>query len=93
MNVQTRNTGIWSVRPVKVDGYYSPLKVRDNYPSIVTYSDTKSGEPIGKVYREDSQWYLATCYREWVPFPVSAKYEGFLILSELHKIQKQGYST
>jgi hypothetical protein len=65
--------------------YRSPLRVLTQAPSFVTYVDALSGEKIGKVYQREGKWYLTATYTEWQTLEVFAKYEGFLLLSNLHK--------
>ena len=67
--------------------YISPLRIDENYPSLVHYVCSKTGDKVGRVYRtSDGRWYLSTKYVEnWGPLEVFAKYQGFLFLNELHK--------
>lgn len=66
--------------------YRSPLRVLTQAPSIVIYADALSNETIGKVYQKDGKWYVSTLYiGNGQPLEVFAKYEGFLLLSNLHK--------
>ena len=86
MKCQYLNTGRWYVEYGEPMDYVSPLMVRDNLPSLVTYINPDNGEFVGKVYRVKDTWYLATLYLDhWQPVEVFAKYEGFLLLYNLHK--------
>lgn len=70
--------------------HLSPLRICENYPSIVTYVKSKSGEPVGSVYKIADMWYLTTSYAGWFPIQVKAKYDGFLRLLKLHRAQNSG---
>ena len=86
MNVQYLSTGRWYVTYGEPMEYVSPLMVRDNLPSLVTYINPDNGDFVGKVYRVADKWYLASGYLDhWQPVEVFAKYEGFLLLYNLHK--------
>lgn len=90
MKVQYLSTGKWCVEYGDAMSYVSPLFIKDNLPSIVTYYDADTKEYVGKVYRVADSWYLASCYlKHWQPVEVFAKYEGFLLLYNLHKQNKQ----
>ena len=67
--------------------YQSALKVQENYPSVVTYVDTKTGKLIGRVYKcENGRWWLATVFKNNSrPFEVFTKIGGFLFLNELNR--------
>jgi len=66
--------------------YQSPLLITENFPSIVTYADSKTKCEVGRVYKsEDDRWYLSSVYlNNWSATEVFAKYKGFLFLSALH---------
>ena len=66
--------------------YQSSLRVMACYPSVVTYSDTRTGEFVGKVYKNDEgKWFLETVYLDsYSPVEVFTKYQGFLFLKKLH---------
>ncbi len=86
MNVQMLPTGKTFVEyGARVD-YQSPLWIISHDDSEVVYSDKPDGQPIARVYKKDSDWYLATAYlQHWQPVPTFSKYEGFLLLLNLHK--------
>ena len=66
--------------------YRSPLRVLTQAPSIVIYADALSNDMVGKVYQKDGKWYTSTLYiSNGQPLEVFTKYEGFLLLSNLHK--------
>ena len=66
--------------------YQSPLLITENFPSIVTYADSKTKCEVGRVYKsEDGRWYLSSVYlNNWSATEVFAKYKGFLFLNALH---------
>ena len=66
--------------------YQSPLRIAENFPSLVMYTDTETTREVGRVYKtDDGRWYLSTVYtNNWSPIEVFAKYEGFLLLNALH---------
>ena len=89
MKLQSLNSGNTVVEYGDPMPYQSPLRIDQCYPSVVTYSDSKTGEHVGKVYKDtEGRWYLRTRYiNSDIPFEVFTKYEGFLFLNKLHKNQ------
>ena len=89
MHVQPLNSGKTMVNYGKPVPYQSPLRIDQCYPSVVTYSDSKTGEHVGKVYKDaEGRWYLRTRYiNSDIPFEVFTKYDGFLFLNKLHRNQ------
>lgn len=87
MNVQELSSGKWSVAYGKVD-YQSPLWIVSQTPTEIVYSAEYQGQPIARVYKKDGEWYLATAFlKHWQPVPTFSKYEGFLLLLNLYKLQ------
>ncbi len=86
MNVQALPSGRWLVSYDKVN-YQSPILIDENLPSLVTYKCARTGNHIGKVYRNpDGRWWLATCFlNHWMPVEVFSKIEGFFLLNNLYK--------
>jgi hypothetical protein len=86
MTTRNYRLGKSALEPVP---YQSSLKVKieHNFPSIVTYADTKTGREVGRVYKcENGKWWLATVYKNnWRPFEVFTKYGGFLFLNRLNR--------
>lgn len=93
MDVQTLTNGRVIVNYGSPVEYQSPILIDENYPTIVTYKCAVTKHSIGKVYRtEDGRWWLATCFwNHWTPVEVFSKIEGFLLLNQLYKINKQNY--
>ena len=89
MILQLLSTGRWYVVYGDPVPYQSPLRIDQCYPSVVTYSDSKTGEYLGKVYKDtEGRWYLRTRYiNSDIPFEVFTKYGGFLFLNKLHRNQ------
>lgn len=89
MKLQSLSSGSIVVEYGDPVPYQSPLRIDQCYPSVVTYSDSKTGEYVGKVYKNtEEQWYLRTPYiNSDIPLEVFTKYNGFLFLNKLHKNQ------
>ena len=89
MILQLLSTGRWYVVYGDPVPYQSPLRIDQCYPSVVTYSDSKTGEHVGKVYKDtEGRWYLRTRYiNSDIPLEVFTKYGGFLFLNKLHRNQ------
>jgi hypothetical protein len=74
---------------VRVD-YQSPLWIVSSNDDEVIYAEKPGGGPIARVYKKDGTWYLTTAYlQHWQPVPTFSKYEGFLLLLNLHKQASQ----
>ena len=86
MNAQVLSSGRCAVQYGDPRPYTSPLRIHEQHPSVVLYKCSQTGHDVGRVYRtEDNRWYLATRYlNHWQPVEVFAKYEGFLLLNNLH---------
>ncbi len=71
--------------------YKSPLRIYENFPSLVVYKCSKTEAVVGKIYKTfEGKWFLATRYiGHWQPIEVFTKYQGFLFLNELHKQRTQ----
>jgi hypothetical protein len=70
--------------------YQSPLWITSSTETEIVYSTGPNEVPIGKVYRKDDEWYLATAYLgHWQPVPTFTKYEGFLLLLNLYKQNRE----
>lgn len=68
--------------------YKSPLRICENFPTLVVYKCSKTEALVGKVYKtSEGKWYLATRYLHWQPMEVFSKIGGFLFLLRLHKQQ------
>ena len=66
--------------------YQSPLEAVWQTPDEVVYHDARTGHFVGRVYAKDGTWFLSTVYfRHGQPIETMAKYEGFLLLLNLHK--------
>ena len=69
--------------------YQSPILVDENQPEFVTYLCAVTKQKIGRVYKTDGHWWLASCYWiHWTPVEVFSKIEGFFLLQTLHKQNK-----
>ena len=85
MNVQRLSTGKWYVRYDKV-GYQSPLWIVSYNETEIVYAERNEGTPVARVYKKEDEWYLATAYlNHWQPVPTFSRYEGFLLLLNIHK--------
>jgi len=89
MDVQDLPSGRKIIRYNRVE-YQSPLLIDENLPSLVTYKCARTGNHVGKVYRNpDGRWWLATCFlNHWMPIEVFSKIEGFLLLNQCYKQRK-----
>lgn len=86
MDVQNLLNGRVSVNYGEPVPYQSPLWIVSESKTEITYAAEYQGTPIAKIYLKDNEWYLATAYlRHWQPFQVFSKYEGYLLLLNLHK--------
>lgn len=67
--------------------YQSSLKVDECFPSIVTYQCARTGQDVGRVYKNSTgRWFLASRYlNHFEPVEVFSKYNGYLFLLSLHK--------
>lgn len=67
--------------------YQSSLRADEVHPSVVTYVDSKTGQDVGRVYKNHSgRWFLASRYlNHYQPVEVFTKYGGFLFLLSLHR--------
>jgi len=71
--------------------YLSPLRISQNFPNLVVYHCSRSGEYVGRVYKRGDLWFLSSKYwSEWAPVEVFSKYGGFLLLNKLHN-NRSGY--
>lgn len=85
MNVQCLSSGKWLVRYDKME-FQSPLKATSTSQEEVVYCDPKTGHFVGRVYQKDDTWFLATTYFKYgQPIETMTKYEGFLLLHNLHQ--------
>lgn len=91
MDIQELNDGRFVVNYGAPVEYQSPILVDENYPSVVTYKCAVTKQHIGKVYQTlDGKWWLATCFwNHWTPVEVFSKIEGFFLLNNLHKQNKE----
>ena len=87
MKFQSLSSGSTVVALGEPMPYQSPLRIDQCYPSVVTYLDSKTGEYVGKVYKDtEGRWYLRTHYiNSDIPFEVFTKYGGFVFLNKLHR--------
>jgi hypothetical protein len=83
MLVQVHPTGKTFVELGVSEPYHSPLKVEVISPDLLVYSDSQTGQDVGKVYRTMNQWWV-----DAIPFPspfkVPEKYIGFLFIRQAH---------
>jgi hypothetical protein len=89
MDVQLLPRGRVKVRYETVD-YQSPLWIVSSSETEVIYAEEYQGAPVARVYKKGEDWYLSTAYLgHWQPIDTLSKYEGFLLLLNIHKRQKQ----
>jgi hypothetical protein len=70
--------------------YQSSLWIVSSSEGEIIYAEKPEGAPIARVYKKDGDWYLTTAYlQHWQPVPTFSKYEGFLLLLNIHKRQRQ----
>jgi hypothetical protein len=90
MNVQILPTGKTYVEYGAKMEYQSPLWIVSSSEDEIIYAEKPEGAPIARVYKKDGDWYLTTAYpQHWQPIPTLSKYEGFLLLLQLHKQASQ----
>jgi hypothetical protein len=71
-------------------GYQSPLWIISSCDTEVVYADHYQGPAVARVYRKGDEWYLSCVYLEhWQPIETFSKYEGFLLLLNIFKRQRQ----
>jgi hypothetical protein len=86
MDVQQLTNGKTVVTYGSPVDYQSPLWIISTNETETVYAESKDSAPIARVYKKDGEWYLATGYlAHWQPVPTLTKYEGFLLLLQLHK--------
>ena len=70
--------------------HQSPLWIISSSDTEVVYADRYQGPAVARVYKKGDEWYLSTGYLgHWQPIETFSKYEGFLLLLNICKRQRQ----